>query len=68
VKVARTVLRGGSGGNAANLLGDEAETGNGGDQPVRNNLNDWNEKGGLNIPQSYFPIPIEYASKNALLR
>ena len=49
-------------------LSDEAETGAGGDQPVRNILNKWNEKGGLNIPQFNFPIPIDYASKNALFR
>jgi len=49
-------------------LSDEAETGSGGDQPVRNNLTEWNGKGGRNIPQSYFPIPVEYASKNALLQ
>jgi hypothetical protein len=49
-------------------LSDEAETGAGGDQPARNNLTDRNGKGGRNIPQSYFPIPIDYASKNALLR
>jgi transposase InsO family protein len=47
---------------------DEAETGAGGDQPAGNNLNDRNGKGGHNSPQSYFTIPIDYASKNVLLR
>ena len=47
---------------------DEAEKGNGGDQSVRNNLNEWNGKGGLNNPHSCFPIPIDYALKNALFQ
>jgi transposase InsO family protein len=49
-------------------LSDQAETGNGGDQPDRNSLNEWNGKGGHHSPQSHFSIPVEYASKNALFR
>jgi hypothetical protein len=55
--------------NAVSLsLSDDAETGNGGDQPVRNNLTEWNGKERRNIPQSCFPVPVDYTSKNALLR
>ena len=35
-------------------LSDEAESGSGGDRPVRNNLNKRNGKGGHYIPQSCF--------------
>jgi hypothetical protein len=42
-------------------LTDEAETGSGGDHPVRNNLSDWNE-GGLNSPHLSEFIPGEDAS------
>jgi hypothetical protein len=47
-------------------LTDEAETGSGGDQPVRNNLSDWNETGGLTSPHLSVLIPGENAFENAL--
>jgi hypothetical protein len=47
-----------------NLTG-EAETGSGGDQPVRNNLSDWNGQGGPNSPLTSLNILRENALKNA---
>ena len=44
-------------------LSDETEMGSGGDQPNRDSLTEWNEKGGQNISQSYSSIPIENASQ-----
>jgi hypothetical protein len=46
-------------------LTGEAETGSDGDQPVRNNLSDWNGQGGPNSPLSYLNIPRENSLENA---
>jgi len=47
-------------------LTGEAETGSGGDQPARNILSDWNEKGGNLSPQFSRIISRENAFENAL--
>lgn len=47
-------------------MSDEKETGSGGDQPVRDNLTDWNSFGGVNSPNLPQIIPVENISKNAL--
>lgn len=46
-------------------LTGEAETGSDGDQPVRNNLSDWNGHGGPDSPLSYLNIPRENSLENA---
>lgn len=38
-------------------LSGEVETGNAGEQPVRNSLTDWNGQGGRKSPSNYMPIP-----------
>jgi transposase InsO family protein len=45
---------------------DEAETGSGGDQPVRNNLSDWNGQGAAKSPQFSLIIPRVNALENSL--
>ena len=40
------------------FLSEESEVGSGGDQPARNNLTNWNGRGGYNIPQSIFPFQL----------
>lgn len=45
-------------------LSGEVETGSAGEQPVRNNLTDWNGQGGLKSPSNYFPIPRNYVLEN----
>jgi transposase InsO family protein len=52
--------------NVTLSLSDEKETGNGGDQPVRDNLIDWNGHGGKSSPILSYSIPGENVSKNAL--
>ncbi len=47
-------------------LTGEAETDSGGDQPARNILSDWNEKGGIYSPQFSRIISRENAFENAL--
>lgn len=47
-------------------LSDQTEMGSGGDQLNRDNLTERNKKGGQNIPQAYYSIPIENALENAL--
>lgn len=42
----------------------EEETGSAGEQPVRNNLTDWNGQGGQKSPSQYFPIPRNYVLEN----
>ena len=43
------------------FLSDEADTGTGGDQPARNNLTEWNEKGEVKFPDIHFSITVVYA-------
>lgn len=45
-------------------LSGEVETGSAGEQPVRNNLTDWNGQGGLKSPSNYLPIPRNYVLEN----
>lgn len=45
-------------------LSGEVETGSAGEQPVRNNLTDWNGQGGLKSPSNLFPIPRNYVLEN----
>ena len=49
-------------------VSDETETGSGGDQPVRDNLTDWNGQRGQKSPSFPFIIPRENALENALPR
>jgi len=49
-------------------VSDQAETGSGGDQPVRNNLTGWNGQGDPKSPLLPWIIPGVYASENALPR
>lgn len=44
-------------------LSGEEETGSAGEQPVSNNLTDWNGQGGLKSP-SLYPIPRKYGLEN----
>jgi len=46
-------------------LSDETETGSGGDQPVRDNLTDWNGQRGQISPLVPMIIPRNYALKNS---
>lgn len=45
-------------------LSGQEETGSAGEQPVSNNLTDWNGQGGQKSPSNYFPIPRNYGLKN----
>ena len=45
-------------------LSDEVETGSAGEQPVRNNLTDWNGLGGRKSPSNQIPIPRNYVLEN----
>lgn len=45
-------------------LSGEVETGSAGEQPVRNNLTDWNGQGGLKSPSNILPIPRNYVLEN----
>ena len=47
------------------LMSGEAETGNAGEQPVRNSLTDWNGQEVGNDQPPYYIIPVIYASKNS---
>jgi len=46
-------------------MSGEAETGNAGEQPVRNSLTDWNGQEVGNDQPPYYIIPVIYASKNS---
>ena len=45
-------------------LSGEVETGSAGEQPVRNNLTDWNGQGGQKSPFNLLPIPRNYVLEN----
>lgn len=45
-------------------LSGEGETGSAGEQPVSNNLTDWNGQGGRKSPSNYLPIPRNHGLEN----
>jgi len=45
-------------------LSGEMETGSAGEQPVSDNLTDWNGQGGRKSPSNYMPIPRKYGLEN----
>lgn len=49
-------------------LSGEMETGSAGEQPVSDNLTDWNGQGGQKSPLNYLPIPRNHGLENLNLR